>query len=1003
MHVCRDNPQNETIPVQSSSDKSDDDILIETLRLKKKQHSKSLFFAHINVNSLGNKRDYFRDILSHNLIDVLCVSETKLCDEYVYTDFHVDGYRVHRKDRSQASGGLLVWVRSDLPHHRDSAYEFPEIDCHVESMVLNFTIKKEQWFLVVTYKNPRTSSRIFVDLLSNTYQSLFRNGTVKEVILMGDVNIDMMDRSNIMTNELCDIYGLTNVISEPTCYKSSNGTLIDPIIVVNSQRFYKSINVKCGHSDWHNLTCCITKLTVKKSKPRMVKYRSYKNFDSTLFVESITQVPFQVCEIFDDVSDRHWCATKMYVDVLNEHAPEKKRLIKTTQVPYMNSDLRKQMYRRSMARNKYVKNRNHQTWSSYVAERNKTTSMRKQAIRSYFLQRCNNMTRPSDFWDCVKPFLANKSVSSDNIMLNEDSNIVIESEEVCNIFNKFFAAVASEIGEDDSIDVTETNWFENALAKHQNHPSIHAIKNSCTSNHVFNFKEVSSEKVSKYLKGINPKKATGFDGIPPSTVKSVHNVVAQTLTSTFNECLNSMNFPETMKYAEIAPVHKKNNEMDKANYRPVSILTTFSKTFETIIADQLVEHFHNLFNEMLCAYRKKYSPCHTLVKLVESWKQALDDRQCVGALLMDLSKAFDSVPHGLLICKLRAYGLSEAACRLMGSYLSGRKQRVKIDVCRSEWSSITKGIPQGSCLGPVIFNIFMNDIFHFIKRSQLSNYADDNTLSVTAASIDLITTALTSDANAAIEWFTSNFLQVNPQKFQMMYMMPLTSGEDVPELIVINNAEIPTQTEVKLLGITIDNKLNFDTHIDTICRKASRQLNVLRRFKGTFQLQELKTIYQAFIMSNFNYCPIVWHFCSVKSMRKMEKIQERAVRLMYDDTTTPYQTLLTKHDLKTLHVQRIKTIAMEVFKSLYDLNPPFMKELFQLKTLAHDLRDKCKLIQPQIKTIRYGRNSFSYYGAHLWNILPRNLKLICDIDNFKFMLRSWEGPKCRCSLCSFSV
>ena len=129
-----------------------------------------------------------------------------------------------------------------------------------------------------------------------------------------------------------------------------------------------------------------------------------------------------------------------------------------------------------------------------------------------------------------------------------------------------------------------------------------------------------------------------------------------------------------MKCAEISPVHKKDNDMDKTNYRPVSILTTFSKIFESIIADQLVDYFNDIFHELMCAYRKKYGTCHTLIKLVESWKQALDNKQCVGALLMDLSKAFDCVPHGLLIIKFRSYGLSENACQLMGSYLSGRKQ-----------------------------------------------------------------------------------------------------------------------------------------------------------------------------------------------------------------------------------------------------------------------------------------------------------------------------------------
>jgi hypothetical protein len=170
--------------------------------------------------------------------------------------------------------------------------------------------------------------------------------------------------------------------------------------------------------------------------------------------------------------------------------------------------------------------------------------------------------------------------------------------------------------------------------------------------------------------------------------------IFNTFFTTVNAGFDNNTFPEPMKYAEIAPVHKKDNDMNKCNYRPVSILTSFSKIFETIIADQLMAHFDKLFNELMCAYRKKHGSCHVLISLIESWKQSLDKNLCVGALLMDLSKAFDCVPHGLLLCKLKAYGLSDNACKFLGSHLGGRQQRVKLNANRSKWNVISKGIPQ---------------------------------------------------------------------------------------------------------------------------------------------------------------------------------------------------------------------------------------------------------------------------------------------------------------------
>jgi hypothetical protein len=251
-----------------------------------------------------------------------------------------------------------------------------------------------------------------------------------------------------------------------------------------------------------------------------------------------------------------------------------------------------------------------------------------------------------------------------------------------------------------------------------------------------------------------------------------------------------------MKKAEISPIFKKKDDMLKDNYRPISILSVFSKVFETIVADQLMAYYRTIFNDMLCAYRKKYGTQHVLIKLIDSWKQALDDDKFVGTVLMDLSKAFDCMPHGLLIAKMNAYGLSNDACKFMSSYLSERYQRVKISNEKSSWMPLLKGIPQGSCLGPFLFNVFMNDIFFFIELCDLTNYADDNTIDIIATSVETVLSALRQDTENAIKWFVDNFMQVNPSKFQFMFLKPITSKEVSPEFVEVNGTNISCDSEV---------------------------------------------------------------------------------------------------------------------------------------------------------------------------------------------------------------
>ena len=245
----------------------------------------------------------------------------------------------------------------------------------------------------------------------------------------------------------------------------------------------------------------------------------------------------------------------------------------------------------------------------------------------------------------------------------------------------------------------------------------------------------------------------------------------------------------------------------------------------------------------------------------------------------------------------------------------------------------------------------MNDIFYFIENCLLVNYADDNFMSKIESSADLLLSALKKDTEISIHWFKINLMQANADKFHFMMLKSFTCKEVLPDFIEIDSTIIKAEDYVKLLGITIDSSLKFDKHVDILCSNASRQINVMYRFTGIFDFKQREAIHNTFILSNFNYCPIVWHFCSKSSSRKMEKIQERALRFLFNDKRSTYEDLLEKCQSSTLHLRRIKTIALEVFKSLNDLNPPFMKELFTTKSVNYNLRDGDILVQPKFQKV----------------------------------------------------
>ena len=310
------------------------------------------------------------------------------------------------------------------------------------------------------------------------------------------------------------------------------------------------------------------------------------------------------------------------------------------------------------------------------------------------------------------------------------------------IFNEYFTGIASDIGFNDPIpdDYGKDEVLISLIAKYDNHPSIIAIQSAVLEHGTFEFEQVDINQIYQILVNMNDKKATGYDGIPCRLLKLGAFLLAGILWKLINISIFECKFPDVLKLAEISAFFKKIDRLCKDNYRPVSILTALSKVFERCHSNQLLFYFEKLFSKFLSGFRKGYSCQSTLLRMIEDWKSYLDNGNNVGTITVDLSKAFDSLPRGLLVAKLSAYGVTLPACKLLCSYLHNRHQRVKISDAKSDWLNIEKGVPQGSILGPLLFNIFINDIFFIDNDVTMYNYADDNCIAYAHKYIETIKT-----------------------------------------------------------------------------------------------------------------------------------------------------------------------------------------------------------------------------------------------------------------------
>ena len=290
------------------------------------------------------------------------------------------------------------------------------------------------------------------------------------------------------------------------------------------------------------------------------------------------------------------------------------------------------------------------------------------------------------------------------------------------------------------------------IKKFETHPSIMKIKSKYAIQEKFSVKSVTVKDVENIIKNIPNSKASG--GEIPLNILKQSRFTYEMLTDCINDAIVGENiFPDSLKFADITPVHKKDETTNKENYRPVSVLPLISKIFERIIYDQLSEYLEKYLNSILCGFRKTHTTQHALFKLLQVWQEEIDKSGFVGTILMDLSKAYDCLPHDLLVAKLEAYGVGKAALNLISNYLSHRKQRTKIGSSYSDWYEIVRGVPQGSILGPLLFNIFINDLFLFIEKTNICNFADDNTIYGYNNNLQTILKYLKHDMINVLKWF----------------------------------------------------------------------------------------------------------------------------------------------------------------------------------------------------------------------------------------------------------
>ena len=358
--------------------------------------------------------------------------------------------------------------------------------------------------------------------------------------------------------------------------------------------------------------------------------------------------------------------------------------------------------------------------------------------------------------------------------------------------------------------------------------------------------------------------------------------------------------------------------------------------FEHLLGNQITTKYDDRLGDRLTAYRKHNSCETSLIGLVGDWKFRL----LVEILSTDMSKAFDSLHPPLILCKLKAYRFQDRALDLLHSYLCSHLGRVRIGSVTGSWRNGEQGCPQGSVIGPLLWNIFQNDLSHNLG-SGLSMYADDHQIYMKGKDVYYCHK-------------TSNLLQGNLKKYQLMNIRNKSVDYGDKTSITINGKDIMESDNLELLGVTIDGGLNFNLHISNVCKKASQRIGVIMRLRNLIPTEAKLHLFKAAILPHLTYCHLVWHFCRALDTCGLERVQERGLCAVFNDKQSSHQQLLVKAKLPSLYNRRLQDMCILMYEVKHNLCPRTICDMFLTNSHNLPLKD---FYHPSFNTVTHGKHS----------------------------------------------
>lgn len=915
---------------------------------------KLLNVAHLNVHSLTDKFNEFKQYVLDSDHDIVAVSETWLSPDIENYAININGFTFLRTDRVTDTwgGGVGIYIKNNI---KITTLSLGNNNLAIEQHWIKCKINKYTVAIGVVYRRQEYSCNEFLNTLEDSLTEV--TPIVDYVICLGDFNINMLEVDNpvLNLNQILLSLNLQQIINEPTRITKNSKSLIDLIVITKNLTTRDSGVIPMHHLSDHSLTFCVIDISVAKSIPISHTFRDFKNLDIGALHHDFQLTPWNLMYNINNIDDKLIFLNNCLLTLFDIHAPFKTATFTKSNCPWLTDTIKTMISLRNKAYSKFKKTSSAASWEYYKDLRNLTNSAIQREKKAY-LESQINTNNSKLLWKRLK-----------NLDIHNRRNRVAIPEALCdaNQINKYFI---------DSANLHFQSNFDELR-----------FYNETTKAHIdnkFQFSLITADIVFKTLNEIKTT-AAGCDNINVTLLKYCCPYILPIITHIINCCIEQSFFPSMWKQANILPLAKVQQPNELKHLRPISILPTLSKVFEKILNLQIRMYLdkHNILPSNQSGFRQGYSCGTLLLSVMDDILTATDNNKLTVLILLDYTKAFDTINHDILLSILNYIGFDASAILLMESYLKGRSQRVILNNQVSNQLFVECGVPQGSILGPLLFTIYTSNFNVSLKFCKFYQYADDTQLlySFDPKDIDIANNIINEDLNRLTHNSEIHFLRLNPSKSSVMLFGKNKIRETYANLlnIQINHTPLAISNYIKNLGLQLDTSLRFKEHISAVIRKAYGKLKIIYKNKPSLNKTIRTMLCESLILSNFNYCDIIYGPClDVMDKIRIQKVQNSCLRLIFN--IRKYDHISYKlQEVKWLNMQnrRILHAAVLFHKLVITKKPPYLYNKIRFRSDVHNIniRRKDMLTPPLHKSALFER-SFSYNIARIYNNVPSELK-----------------------------